>query len=283
MNLFLSELIKVFRNRATVLILICLLGVNGFFAYFTSQNGETLFSPSAYRDIHKDLAEKTYEEALREVNERKELSEFSLEMSQGGNPESLKAMFGERYESIAEEYRNEEYAPYNEFPYYERNLLQQVFVEYSTAGHYGEYLDKIQTSARQMKLFAKRYRTNRFLYRNIIKTAEDFAQIVPEEETVAGPNLGIENALNSTFTDLLGILMLFYTVMILVMREKETQQLLLMRTTAKGRFPLGAAKAAATLVTGILMAGILYAENLIVYGMIYGIGNLSRPIYTLLN
>lgn len=283
MKLLFGEANKVFRNRAAVLILICLLGVNGFFAYFSSQNGETFFSASAYRNIHKDLAEKTYEEALTEVSERMELSGFSFEMSAGVNQESLKAQYGDRYNALAEEYQDNKYVFYNDIPYYEWEMMKQVSSEYSAAGHYKDYLDKVQTSAKQMQLFAKRYHTNRFLYRNIIKTAEDFSRIVPVKETVAGPNLGIEKALNCTFTDLLGMLFLFYTVLILVMREKETQQLLLMRTTAKGRIPLGVAKAMATLAIGVLTAVVLYVENLFVYGMIYGMGNLSRPIYTLLN
>ncbi len=283
MRLFFGEMNKVFRNRAAVLILICLLGVNGFFAYFSSQNGETFFGASAYRNIHKELAEKTYEEALAEVNERMELSEFSFEMSTGVSQESLKARYGERYNSLAEEYQDKKYVFYNDIPYFEWEMLKQVSGEYSVAGHYKEYLDKVQTSSKQMQLFAKRYHSNSFLYRNIIKTAEDFARIVPDNETVAGPNLGIEKALNCTVTDLLGTLFLFYTVLILIMREKETQQLLLMRSAARGRIPLGAAKTMATLATGVMTAVVLYVENLFVYGMIYGMGNLSRPIYTLLN
>lgn len=280
MKLILGELQKVFRNRAALWVILGTLLVNGIFALFSIKN-ENYYSEKAYRSIHKDLSQKTYDEALATVDERLRLSEFAFSILAGFSQETLMAQFGEQYPVLAERYGSGAYPLYNDNAYSEREMLYLIKSEYDAAGHYGEYLAKIQDSAKKMELLAKRYDTNGFLYQNVIKTAQDLKKNIKVIEKIGGPSRGIERAFNSTFTDILGVFVLFSAVMLLLIRERETQQLLLIRTTDMGRMPLGASKVLTSAVIAILTVALLYAENLIIYGMLYGLGDLTRPIYTI--
>ncbi len=141
-----------------------------------------------------------------------------------------------------------------------------------------DYLTGIDEAAARMQQSSLFGEPDSFSYRNIRKTPSDFAHLKGIELNLS-PSKGIELATDFPVTDGIAACILLLTILTLVMREKEQNQLLLYHTTFHGRGRLGLAKLCACFTIGIAAAVLLYVCNLLICGGIYGLGDLSRPIF----
>lgn len=159
-------------------------------------------------------------------------------------------------------------------------VLNELRDEAANITSYSDYLASIDSQAKSMisvSIFAK---PGTFNYRSILKTPpayDNVRDVVPVFDVSKGINLATDNS----FTDILCGFIVLFAVLSLMISDREQGISGLLFTLKRGRgyllfFKLTAL--AATIFTAVLL---IYAENLIIAGNIYGLGDLSRPIQSL--
>ncbi len=166
---------------------------------------------------------------------------------------------------------------YTDDVYMERQLISAILEEVATAAGYQDYLADISNQSVRISgssLFAE---VDDFSYRNAIKTAQAYTHL--EGLTVPSDiSTGISSALSQSYSDVFLMLFAWMMAMILIMPERDKGLDTLTRPTAKGYQPLIRAKLLAGLLLTVLMVLLLYGGNLIGAHVLFGTGDLSRPI-----
>ncbi len=191
---------------------------------------------------------------------------------QGKSTELAQAEVSQQYEKLREQWKLAEGASWDEM-----ELYALILDEITAMTSYDNYLTGIDEAAAQMQQSSLFGKPDSFSYRNIQKTPSDFAHLKGIELTIS-PSKGIELATDFPVTDGIAACILLLTVLTLVIREKEQNQLLLYHTTFHGRGRLGLAKLCACFAIGIAAAVLLYGCNLLICGSAYGLGDLGRYI-----
>ncbi len=191
---------------------------------------------------------------------------------QGKSNDQAQAEVLQQYEKLREQWKLAEGACWDEM-----ELYAVILDEITAITSYDDYLTGIDEAAARMQQSSLFGKPASFSYRNIRKTPSDFAHLKGIELNLS-PSKGIELATDFPVTDGIAACILLLTILTLVMREKEQNQLLLYHTTFHGRGRLGLAKLCACFTIGIAAAVLLYGCNLLICGSIYGLGDLSRPI-----
>lgn len=274
------EIRKILASRNYVLILCALLIINGSLVVLNGRREG--FSPKEYRKVQQDIAGKSSEEAIELLRKTSNYADFCLDMMFGMDIDTLTAVYGDELPELFAKYESSGRPVYTGSPFSEKLLLQTVLHEYLHCSEYEQYLKDIQKSAELMERLAGLQGKDRndFNYRNVKKTAAFFKGWTADGVR-PGASLGIEKAVHSDVTDYLIVLYVFLVAMALVMREKELKQLLITRTTRKGRVELGIGKLAAEYVIGAVTVVLFYSMNLILYGAMYGLGDMSRRIQSI--
>lgn len=191
---------------------------------------------------------------------------------QGKSTEKAQSEASQQYEELREQWKLAEGASWDEM-----ELYALILDEITAMTSYDNYLTGIDEAAAQMQQSSLFGKPDSFSYRNIQKTPSDFAHLKGIELTLS-PSKGIELATDFAVTDGIAALLLLLTVLTLVMREKEQNQLLLYHSTFHGRGRLGLAKLCACFIIGVTAAVLLYGGNLLICGNAYGLGDLGRYI-----
>ena len=258
MNLFVFELRKIVRQKSIwVLFAICLI-LNLLFLNVTEQNRHN-YTPKMYRELEKDLAGKTEEEAFRWLNEQKQELETRIIYDVEHSDES----------NICGLYTGDEWT--------ELELFSDMATEREKILHYSEYLDGIKRDADMMLEVSIFQNSSNFSVRNIRKTADDFSKmdvVKPYFDTTRGVTM----ATGFLPTDFLAVFLLFAACIFLVLYEKQQGLFELISHTAKGRRELLFAKLAVLMIGAVFIFAGLYAGNMISAGYLYGFGDLSRPV-----
>jgi len=145
---------------------------------------------------------------------------------------------------------------------------------------YSDYLASIDSQARSMtgvSIFAK---PDTFNYRSIVKTPpayDNVRNVVPIFDISKGINLATDNS----FTDILSGFIVLFAVLSLMISDREQGMSGLLFALKRGRGYLLFLKIIALAITIFTVVLLIYAENLIVADIIYGLGDLSRPIQSL--
>lgn len=178
--------------------------------------------------------------------------------------------------SMLEKYKSKSYLRFCNDIHTEQQLIADVIKEVQTCAEYDSYLDGIDEQARKMtgiSLFAE---PDSFSYKNIAKAPNDFAHL--KGSTLApAPSKGAHMATGFFPTDIAALLMIM-TVVTIVTREKELDQITLSRTTYKGRIPLDIAKLMTCFTAAFAALILLYSVNLAAGYFTYGYGDLGRQI-----
>ncbi len=191
---------------------------------------------------------------------------------QGKSTEQAQAEVSQQYEKLREQWKLTEGASWDEM-----ELYALILDEITAMTSYDNYLTGIDEAAAQMQQSSLFGDPESFSYRNIQKTPSDFAHLKGIELTIS-PSKGIELATDFPVTDGIAACMLLLTVLTLVIREKEQNQLLLYHTAFHGRGRLGLAKLCTCFIIGVTAAVLLYGCNLLICGSAYGLGDLGRYI-----
>lgn len=278
MKIYLGELVKAFCKKTTVGIFIALAVLNGVLLWVNENQKNDTYTADQYKAVFADLEGLSAEQAYDRVSLQSKKLQLIDRLSFGEDiSDALKDYPEIDGEQLMKEYKNKSYLRYTDDSYSEQQLLKDVLAEVECCAKYEDYLTGIDNTAKKMtgiSLFAD---PDSFSYKNIAKTPDDFAHLKGSTLEIA-PSKGVSMATGFLATDLIGLLMIMTVVVTIVTREKELNQIVLSRTTYKGRATLGIAKLFTCFAAAFIAEILLYAVNFAVSYFTYGFGDLSRQI-----
>lgn len=284
-RIFISELLKLWKNRLLLGLVLILCIVNGAICILVQQNNQGPYLRD-YRDSYakiltqlKGLPEKQALETVKRYLQEIEVysairSAAEYEGSDAVILEMLQAIINNNPD-IAKQYKEHGYVGYSgdmdaDSIFY-RTLLKEL--EHITG--FEARIDKVAQQKEDMlgnPLFS-----NAFAQRNIIKTTEDYQKLKGLPLKLDNP-FGLQELDGLFFTDLFALFLLLLLVFFLVGKEKSSDIMRLLRTTKKGRRPVMAAKIAVLILCCGVICLLLYGTNLFWISNQCGFGDLSRPI-----
>lgn len=290
MTLFRHEFAKVFRSRVLLLIAAGLLVLNGVLLYLNEFNVRQAvqYSPSAYNRLYSSLqglsnqqAEERLEREYQQLLVYQELDSL-LNSSDDAGDSGIAEHLAERYPTVdiptlISSYRSGSYLKYAKEGFSEFLLLKETLEQVKRINGYDAYVQQIADDAKvrtQISIFAK---PDTFAYRNILRTAEDYANLT-HRELAFDRSKGVAMATQFLPTDLLAVLFMMVASIVLLTREKEQRLLPLAKSTYKGRAPLIISKLLVLAAVCVLTELLLYATDFAMAHQIYGFGDLGRAI-----
>lgn len=163
---------------------------------------------------------------------------------------------------------------------YNRNMLYELQEECYNIVNYKSYLESIDQQAKSMTSISIFADPDTFNYRSIVKTPPAYKN-VKNVQPVFDVSKGIILATDNNFTDILIGFILLFSVLSLMISDREQGMSGLLFPLKKGRGCLILSKVlalAAVLFTTVIL---IYAESLIISGYMYGLGDLLRPVQSL--
>ncbi len=182
------------------------------------------------------------------------------------------AVFDETGLSVQERYvlRNSE-------GYHKKSMYTDIKTELSFQLDYEGYLDGIDKAAERYEKIALFGRVDGYAYRDIMKMRELYADI-ERIELIPAPSSGVEMAATSGITDILALVVLLCIAVTVWLKEREQNMMLLLRTTYRGRVSLAGSKLAVMVMSCVFLGVGLYGGNAIAASLMYGLGDLGRPL-----
>ena len=276
MRLYINECVKAFCRRSTIGIFLALTVLNGILLWVNeSSKKDQLYTAEQYRAVYNSIeglnADEAFEKLSAKSDELKAIEMISFGENISYFDESIDS------EAMLKKYNSKSYLEFTDNIFTEQELISDVLKEVQACAEYDSYLDGIDEQARKMtgiSLFAD---PDSFSYKNIAKTPGDFAHLKGSILTPA-PSKGIDMATGFQATDIAAFLMIMTVIVTIVTREKELDQIVLSRTTYKGRMPLGIAKLMTCFTAAFAALILLYSVNFALGYFTYGYGDLSRQI-----
>lgn len=241
MRIIMTELRKIFSNRIFLLIIAVVFIMNAYLMFRTANSDDA--KPSDYKYIYSELEGLTDSEKL--------------------------AVFDERINNSTQGLYD-----YNWELYYE--LANECY----DVVNYKAYLENIETQAESMQSISIFANPDTFNYRSIIKTPSAY-QNVQEVQPVFDVSQGIILATDNDFSDILIGFILLFSVLSVMISDREQGMSCLLFSLKRGRSYLLFMKFVALAITVFSVVSLIYLENLIISSYIYGLGNLLRPIQSI--
>ena len=281
MRLYINECVKAFCRRSTIGIFLALTVLNGVLLWVNENSkNDQLYTAAQYRDVYDSIKDMDANDALEKLTQKQDelqiMERFSFDEDVSYIDDNIDT------ETLIEKYNSKAYLEYTDNIFTERQLISDVLKEVQACAEYDSYLDGIYQQARKMtgiSLFAD---PDSFSYKNIAKTPGDFAHLKDSTLTPA-PSKGIDMATGFQVSDIAAFLMIMTVVVTIVIREKELDQIVLSRTTYKGRMPLGLAKLMTCFTAAFIALILLCSVNFAAGYFTYGYGDLSRQIQSVYN
>lgn len=278
MRIYINELVKAFCKKTTISIFIALTILNGVLLWVNENQKNDTYTASQYKAVFADLKGMSPKEAYDQINAQSQKLYLFDRLSYG---EDITDVLAENPEinanRLLSEYKNKSYLKYTSDSFSEQHLLNDILAETESCAKYEDYLKGIDDKAKKMTGISLFSDPNSFSYKNIEKTPEDFAHLKGSTLKIA-PSKGVSMATGFLATDLIGFLMIMTVVVTIVTREKELNQIVLSRTSFKGRAILGMSKLFTCITAALIAEIILYAVNFTISYFTYGFGDLSRQI-----
>lgn len=271
------ELQKVWCRRGFVLAVCALLFGNVFFQWYTSLGGEGTPELSCYKRFQADTAKLSetekgaYVERLKQTVDGVTFVETILSMQNS----EMGAFFAEQerrerpglFEAYRDLYESGGYLQYAGTLEAERAFVEELYEEERQVAAYGAYLKSVQergSALAGISIFGAQAESG-FSSRNVQKSAADHGGL-----TTAGirwaPSKTVVSAMESTWTDVLLILLVFLFVGSLVTEEKQKGLLFITRSTKYGIGHDVSAKLSALLVHCLVSSALFYGANLLFFG-----------------
>ncbi len=239
MKIFLCEFKKIMSFRVFWIIFACLLTVNGYIQI--DRINDRYYPPDSYRAFFEETKDMSLEEIQNYTSE------------------------------LLERQNNGEYI---KFP---MMLVYDMLELSKECENYPEYLKGIKEQTKNMSAVSIWGGKDTFSYRNIQKTPSAY-EAIPFKPLPLATSFGLENTFKSPITDFMGIFLVFMAVCGIIMKDREQSMIPLLSSMPKGRTSLILSKLAVASVFASVIALLLFCENLIIGGALYGIGDLHRPI-----
>lgn len=278
MRLYINEIIKAFYRKSVLAAFLGLALLNGVLLWIYESRQDIFYTPAQYKAVYEDLQGETTQAAYERMRTAYQKLCIFERMSYGEDfSELLEEAPSLDEQTLWEEYEAEEYLVYTGHLYSELVLVTDIYAEVAGCYEYEEYLKGIDEQAAQLAAVSLFADPDSFSYKNIVKTPQAFSHL-KGSYLQAGPSKGIATATGFLATDLIALLMILAVVVTIVTREKEQNQLLLTRTTCKGRTGLGVVKLLTCFTAALFAELLLYAVNFAVAFQSYGVGNLNRQL-----
>lgn len=208
---------------------------------------------------------------------------FRTASSSESTPEEYKAIYSELEDLSDSEKLEWLEARLNEFSgqhHYDWGALYELKEECDGVVNYQQYLDNIEAQAESMSSISIFAKPDTFNYRSIMKTPPAYSHM-RDTAPVFGVSKGFTLATQNNFTDIfIGFIVLF-AVISLMISDRESGMSGLLFSLRKGRGYLLSTKLSALLFITFITILLMYSENLIIGNIIYGLGDLSRPVQSL--
>lgn len=291
MKIFTFEFKKSFTDKATLFFLIGLIIINLAGIYVNElSNFEYGSDFSAVKKIDNDLMAMSDEAAISYLTERISVSTILSVMQVFKNDtdspiykinmDSLKKRYPDYdIKNIISNIDPTEYSIYTHQIHAEIKLLNTKLKEAERTFEYSHYVDNIIEKAQQVS-DSPLFQTSEFAKRNNKKTLEDYSSLnVGKVEF--NSSKAITSSTSSMITLVLSIIMVMFFCIRIFVKDKENNTIELFKTMKYGRASLMVSKLL-TLFFLIIVGGLLLnLSSLFVSYLIYGFGDLSAPIQTI--
>lgn len=253
--MILWELKKILTGKIALLIIIAL-GINLFIFYYTEslQTQENpYFTPQNYRSVFSEMEN----------------------MDTSGRVSYLK----NRIDIIQEKIYDPE-TGYDENLYNERDFLNELYEEALFIQNYEEFLTDSEENALKKTSVSIFGDKDSFSYKNALKMAEDFKSLHGTPVSFDKTH-GITAATGLFTGDIITVFILLLIVGELFIKEYQQGIMPVIKTTKKGRKQVILAKIFAVLFMCFILSFVFLFINLLYASVVYGLGNLSRPVQSL--
>ena len=255
-----QELYKIFSGKVTIFLVASVLILNIVQLVYL-ENRADIWTAESYNEVWEEIyATEDGNNAAKEWIDSR-MAEVSAEWDS--------MSFEEQY--------NAKY--YGDDIYIRLQLLSEIQREIEYATGYNDYLAGIDEAVKRYELIAVFSEPDAYAYRELLEMKEPYEQ-VGEKELDPAPSAGISMASQADITDILALVLLLYLTVTVWLKEREQSMLLLIRTTKNGKVKLAVCKVAVLMFLCMCMAVSLYGSNFIVSGLMYDLGDLSRPLAT---
>ena len=143
--------------------------------------------------------------------------------------------------------------------------------------NYPDYINGISHTSDNMAVISIWGGEDTFSYRNIKRTPSAYKDLSPNILPL-DTSLGVEDFLDSPITDMLVLVLLFICVCRIFLYDREQGILSLLYSTPNGRNKLILNKITVSVICSAFLAIAFFSEVFLIENILYGFGNLSRPI-----
>ncbi len=164
--------------------------------------------------------------------------------------------------------------------YREERLCRRVSEETAVILAYADYLASVDEKTAEIEIMQRFLNDGGYSLKSAKKISEVYRRLEGITPTVQDP-MPLLNITDNDFTDYLAVIMIFIIALTLVFYEKNEDQLSLLRTTAKGRRKLMAAKIAAMFLAVTAVVAVLFATNALMGRCLFGSMELGSPIQSI--
>lgn len=290
MKIYLNELYKLFSKRMFLFLFVLLFVANILLFAFLQNSSEEKSAEYFDRKLYQQMLDRydtmTNDEVLTDVNakikEYKLCNEISNLMYDSGlSAEELSGTLSE-YEKSDKNIYKAAMEILNSGEDYTTSIAvyKRIENQYEYFQKYDIFLNEMDERAEKQATFSIFADKDDFSYNNIEKTPTDFEGL-KGIELKAADYTGIESGTQYRYTDLFVVIVIFLMCVYIFSQEREKSLLLLVKSTKSGHLATAVSKIL-TLFTYIILTCVLfYSSDIIVSGLIYGIGNLSSPVQSI--
>ena len=288
MKLIIYELKKVLGKKVFFIILALCLGLNLGIFYFVQENSDyRQFIRSDYLLITNEYSSYSLDEAEEKLSNESKVYEILSVMDMASDVQSdeemndllntldeYKTNYPAAYAEAEEMGKGSEYNENRET--YIFTLLNQV--EYIKS--YPAFINQMYSRAEEQSSFSIFSDQNEFSYKNLYKTADDYAHLSNVKLTI-GNDLPVTSALKYNISDFFLIALVFLVCIYLFNQERELGLYNLVRSSKNGRFKTICAKFCALFIIAVIITVVFVISNFVISSYLYGRFDLNRMVQSI--
>lgn len=278
------EFKKLFSNKIINIIVLILLILNGVIFYNTQKEDNKILINN--KDRYYELVNYYNNDFNGIDNFKNDLDEFSyisyvreLYLDGVDVGEDGITLITEESE-ILNKYNESVYSKDNDKLIVDRFLVNKLWSQINYIDSYDSFLETIENQKDDMLSVSIFNKKGTFSYNNIIKTAEDF-KTLENTELKLDMEEGIISISNYYVGDIVVILIAFILCLIIFSYERETDILLLLKSTKKGRGTLIFSKICTLIISITILTIAIYGSIILLSNKLYGFGDLSRSLQSI--
>jgi len=282
------ELLKLYEKKWIWLVLSGVLLLNGYL-YIQQQmsvNGYLIENREAYHQLEHDYRSMKPEDALNEsVRLVEELNSYSLLQSAAAHPDMMEHNFEllsllEKDPALIGRFQESAYVDDAMLLYRDLFLNQLIRSEYADMMQYPNFIQGLQDNADQMLNVSIFREEGGFSKRNIIRTVEAFAGL-DRLPLKSGLGLGISSATTFVITDVALMAVILLLCAYVLMSDRDTNVVGLVRSNKNGRLPVIIAKLTTLCLVSLTLSLLFYGSVLLISEHLYGFGDMSRYVQSI--